>query len=52
MIWSKRWGTVKKDGGLAIATDGTGSIYAVGITEGDLFGANAGKADIFLAKFK
>ena len=52
MIWGKQWGTDKGDSGVAIAVDGDGSIYLAGQTLGNLFGTNAGKADIFVVKFR
>lgn len=52
MIWSKQWGSAKGESGLAIAVDETGSIYVAGGTNGNLFGTNAGEADIFVVKFR
>lgn len=52
MIWSKQWGSDKRESGIAIAVDGQGNIYVVGGTDGNLFGTNAGQVDIFLVKFR
>lgn len=51
-IWSKQWGSIKGESGIAIALDGSGNIYIGGLTEGNLFGTNAGDADIFVVKFR
>lgn len=52
MIWGKQWGTDKGDAGIAIVVDGDGNIYLAGSTLGNLFGTNAGGADIFAVKFR
>jgi len=52
MLWGKQWGSEKGETGAAIDVDGQGNIYVAGATDGDLFGKNAGKTDIFIVKFK
>lgn len=52
MIWGKQWGSDKGERGTAIAVDGQGNIYVVGGTNGNLFGTNAGEADVFVVKFR
>lgn len=52
LIWGEMIGTAQDDEGIDIGLDGQGNIYIVGVTEGNLFGANAGGADIFIVKFK
>ena len=51
IVWSKQWGTAAETGSVDnIALDGQGNIYIVGVTEGNLFGQNQGKWDIFVIK--
>ena len=50
--WTKQWGTSSYDEAGAIAVDGSGNIYVVGSTGGNLDGnTNAGGWDVFLAKY-
>lgn len=50
-LWSRQVGTTEYDTSYALAVDGTGNAYISGSTLGDMAGASAGKADIFLTKF-
>ena len=50
--WTKQFGTIFDDEGLAVATDTSGNIYITGWTDGDLDGnTNKGSHDIFLIKY-
>jgi hypothetical protein len=49
--WTRQFGTPGGDGGEAVATDGFGSAYVVGLTSGDLGGPNQGNNDAFVRKF-
>jgi hypothetical protein len=51
VLWTKQFGTSEYDYGEGVAVDGSGNIYVVGETEGDLVGTNAGEADVFIRKF-
>ncbi|MBN1673319.1 MAG: SBBP repeat-containing protein [Kiritimatiellae bacterium] len=50
--WTRIWGSAANDFAWATQTDGTGSVYAVGYTYGDLDGqTNAGDADLCISRF-
>ena len=50
--WISQFGTTGADTGLGIAADGSGNIFVVGSTDGNLDGnINAGQDDIFLVKY-
>jgi hypothetical protein len=50
-LWATQVGTANTELSTDVALDAAGNVYISGFTTGDLAGANAGKADIFLAKF-
>ena len=50
--WTTLLGTSSDDFAYSVATDDSGNIYVVGITNGNLNGnVNAGGSDIFLTKY-
>lgn len=51
VVWGKQLGTEKDEGATGVVVDSQGNIYMIGWTEGNLFGTNAGREDIFIAKF-
>ena len=51
IIWSKQFGTDKDESITGVVIDSQGNVYVTGWTEGNLFGTNAGRGDIFIAKF-
>ncbi|MDJ1174874.1 SBBP repeat-containing protein [Roseofilum capinflatum] len=50
-IWIQQDGTDEHDRGRDVVIDSAGNIYAVGITEGNLGGENAGESDVFVTKY-
>jgi catechol 2,3-dioxygenase-like lactoylglutathione lyase family enzyme len=50
-IWAKQIGTPEEDHGYAIAVDNQGNAYLAGYTQGNLFAANAGNWDAWIAKY-
>ncbi len=51
-LGTRQFGTATYDSAWAVAEDGTGNLYVVGSTDGDLDGeTNAGLSDIFLIKY-
>ncbi|MHC4563118.1 MAG: SBBP repeat-containing protein [Planctomycetota bacterium] len=50
LIWSELLATSRDDVGFGISTDGLGSVYLSGYTQGNLGGPNEGRWDVFLAK--
>ncbi|MDJ1172460.1 SBBP repeat-containing protein [Roseofilum sp. BLCC_M154] len=50
-IWIQQNGTDEEDRGRDVVIDSAGNIYAVGITEGNLDGENAGESDVFVTKY-
>jgi hypothetical protein len=51
-LWHQQIGTSGLEVGYAVAMDAAGNAYISGLTEGDLFGTNAGGYDAFLVKFE
>ncbi|MEA5469800.1 SBBP repeat-containing protein [Spirulina sp. 06S082] len=51
LLWQEEWGTTKTDSAEGITVDGLGNVYLTGSTEGDLNGINAGRDDVWLAKY-
>lgn len=49
--WKRMFGSNDRDEALALSTDPIGNVYVGGVTEGSLFGPNAGRSDAFLAKY-
>jgi hypothetical protein len=49
--WTRQLGTTHRDVATSVSSDGLGSVYVAGITEGDLGIANAGGEDAFVSKF-
>ena len=50
-VWTRQLGTSDNDVSWAVATDAVGNIFISGLTEGDLYGSNAGGEDAFLSKY-
>ncbi len=50
-LWMRQIGTSARDVGGAAAPDGTGGVFAIGCTEGNLGGSNAGGFDVWLARY-
>lgn len=52
-LWTQQLGTADFDNSLSVAIDPSGNAFTSGVTTGDLAGpgANAGGADVYLAKF-
>ncbi len=51
LLWTRQLGTAAFDSGSAVATDGSGSVYISGGTDGNLGGDNQGERDAYLAKY-
>jgi hypothetical protein len=51
VVWTQQFGTSAADYAHDIAVDSAGSSYLTGVTHGDLAGASAGMADVFLRKY-
>lgn len=49
--WAHHMGTAKDEGVAAVVRDGSGSIYVVGSTESNLYGASSGGMDVFVVKY-
>ncbi|MBX3432380.1 MAG: SBBP repeat-containing protein [Pirellulales bacterium] len=49
--WARQFGTAGADQGDGLAIDSAGNILVSGVTTGNLFGANLGGTDLFLAMF-
>ncbi|MBI4334628.1 MAG: SBBP repeat-containing protein [Chloroflexi bacterium] len=49
--WVKQFGTGAADGAIAVAVDGSGSVYVAGTTGGLLGPSSAGGSDAFLRKY-
>lgn len=49
--WSQEFGTTSRDFAYDLCIDGLGSVFVSGLTEGAVYGANAGGADVFLVKY-
>ena len=50
-LWITQFGTGTSDQAYALAPDGAGGVMVAGWTRGSLGGPNAGRADVFLARF-
>jgi hypothetical protein len=50
LMWTKQFGTDHWDNGLGVNADGIGNVYLTGLTEGTLFGAANGFADVFVVR--
>ena len=50
-LWIRQFGTTGPDGAYALTPDGAGGVMVAGWTRGSLGGPNAGRADVFLARF-
>ncbi len=50
-LWIVQLGTGTNDYGTALAPDGSGGVFLLGSTEGDLGGPNAGSRDVYLARY-
>ncbi len=51
VVWTRQLGSPSLDFSSSVAVDGSGDVFIVGDTEGDLGGVNAGGRDVFLAKY-
>jgi outer membrane protein assembly factor BamB len=51
LVWSREFGTLDWEEGYGVSADGLGSIYTVGLTEGELGGPHLGGQDAFIAKY-
>jgi len=49
--WTAQLGTISDEVAYTVATDGSGNVYAVGVTSGGLGGTSAGGLDLFVVKF-
>jgi Beta-propeller repeat len=50
-VWTRQFGTPGQDEAFGVATDGVGSVYIAGATQGALVGQNAGGFDAFVSKY-
>ncbi|MEZ6193543.1 MAG: SBBP repeat-containing protein [Phycisphaerales bacterium] len=50
-LWSRQLGTSSIELGSSLAIDDEGNIYFAGQTQGNLYGINAGKYDVFVTKY-
>jgi len=50
-LWTRIVGSVNYDFGYAVATDPFGNIIVAGATQGSISGSNAGRYDLFVAKY-
>jgi hypothetical protein len=50
MLWDTSFGSDANDRGFGVSLDGMGNLYVTGETGGELFGANAGAFDVFVAR--
>lgn len=50
-LWIRQLGTSAPDSAYAVASDGSGGVYACGETQGNLGGPNQGLTDAWLARF-
>ncbi|WP_442483085.1 SBBP repeat-containing protein [Aeoliella sp. SH292] len=50
-LWTEQFGTAFEDDSRSIIADGLGNLYLTGRTYGNLGGANAGAADVYVAKY-
>ncbi|MCH7791886.1 MAG: hypothetical protein IID31_06365 [Planctomycetes bacterium] len=50
-LWIRQFGTSMGDGATSLAPDGAGGVIVVGVTGGSLGGPNAGRGDVFLARY-
>lgn len=50
-LWTEQLGTSSDDGSLGVSADGLGNVYISGNTWGSLEGTNAGRGDVFIAKY-
>ncbi len=51
VAWMQQFGTSSNDWSYAVSSDGAGSVYTTGWTEGSLAGPNAGDKDAFISKY-
>ena len=51
MTWIRQLNSGASDSATGLVQDGTGGIYACGVTKGDLFGFGGGDLDAWLARF-
>ena len=49
--WTRQFGTGAFDYSSGVSSDGLGSVYVTGVTEGRLDGTRAGVRDVFVAKY-
>ena len=49
--WIRQFGTSSSDAAFAVANDGAGGVLVAGHTRGSLGGPNAGRHDVFLARY-
>ncbi|MET0793287.1 MAG: SBBP repeat-containing protein [Polyangiaceae bacterium] len=49
-LWTRQFGSLDADYGIALGLDGTNNLYVAGTTYGALGGPNAGQEDVFVRK--
>lgn len=49
--WSQQFGTTSLDFAFDLCIDGQGSVFVSGLTEGAMYGTNAGGSDVFVVKY-
>jgi len=52
VVWTRQFGTSRRDGATGVAVDGSGNVYVAGFTAGALFGSNSdGDVDMFIRRY-
>jgi hypothetical protein len=51
LLWSKQFGSERREETTRVSADGLGNVYVAGYTGGDLLGQHAGLGDAFLIKY-
>src|SRR5512135_1449310 len=50
-VWTRFTGSTSDDYGYAVAVDRSGTAIVAGATQGSIYGGNAGRYDLFVAKY-
>jgi hypothetical protein len=52
VVWTRQFGTSRRDGATGVAVDGSGNVYVAGFTSGALTGTNSdGDIDMFIRRY-